>query len=60
MELLIGNGRRWRGLKFFHNHSLDEHPRLSDQGESAASGPFWLVNQRYGRLILPIPLDLSL
>ena len=27
----------------------------SDRRESASRGPFWLVNQRYRKLILPIP-----
>src|SRR5713226_1263291 len=31
------------------------HPTASDRRESAAKGLLWLVNQRYGRLILPTP-----
>jgi hypothetical protein len=42
-------------LKSFHYHSLDELSEASDRRETAATGHFWLVNQRYGRLILPTP-----
>jgi hypothetical protein len=44
-------------LKYFHNHFLDELSVASDRRESAARGRFWLVNQRYGRLMLLSPLD---
>jgi predicted ATPase len=33
----------------------DELSEASDRRESAARGPSWLVNQRYGRLMLPTP-----
>src|ERR1700675_1164335 len=54
VELLIGcKGRLWcGGLKSFHDHSLDELSESSDRRESAARGASWLVNQRYGRLML--------
>src|ERR1700688_67713 len=57
VELLIGrNGRLWcGGLKSFHDHSVDELSEASDRRENAASGPSWLVNQRYGRLMLLSP-----
>jgi hypothetical protein len=42
-------------LKSFHDHSLDELSEASDWRESAPTGPFWLVNQRYGKLMLPSP-----
>src|SRR5216684_4115306 len=59
VKLLIGcRGRLWRGgLKSFHDHSLDELSEASDRRESAARGPFWLVNQRYGKLMLNILRD---
>src|SRR5882757_6182489 len=54
LELLIGcRGRLWRGgLKSFHHHSLDELSEASDRREGAVRGALWLVNQRYGRLML--------
>src|SRR5882757_2866243 len=55
LELLIGCGGRLRcgGLKAFHDHSSDELSEASDRREGAARGALWLVNQRYGRLMLP-------
>jgi hypothetical protein len=57
VKLLIGcKGRLWcRGLKSFHDHSLDELSVASDRREIAARSPLWLVNQRYGKLILRAP-----
>src|ERR1700730_8609526 len=54
LELLIGCGGRLGcgGLKSFHDHSLDEVSEASDRREGAARGALWLVNQRYGRLML--------
>src|SRR5216683_4841624 len=54
VELLIGcKGRLCcGGLKSFHDHSLAKLSEASDRRESAARGPFWLVNQRYRRLML--------
>src|ERR1700730_11438638 len=57
VELLIGcRGRLWcGGLKSFHDHSLDGLSDAPDRRESAARGASWLVNQRYGRLMLHRP-----
>src|ERR1700730_18562225 len=53
VELLILRGRLWcGGLKSFHDHSLDGLSDAPDRRESAARGASWLVNQRYGRLML--------
>ena len=62
VELLIGcRGRLWCGsLKSFHYHLLDELSEASDRRESAARGPVWLVNQRYGRLMLLGPTAANL
>src|ERR1700730_9992883 len=59
VELLVRcKGRFWcGGLKCFHNDSLDQLSDAPDRRESAARGLLWLVNQRYGSLMLLSPAE---
>src|ERR1700739_2534131 len=59
LELLVRfKGRfRYGSLKSFHDDALDELSDASDRRENGARNLLWLVNQRYGRLMLPSPTE---